>query len=73
MNLTENFTLEELTKSSSANSREDLLKKQQNPPQQVVDNLKLLCKNVLQPLRDTLNYPITITSGYRCEEVNKLV
>lgn len=30
-----------------------------------IENAKLLCKNVLQPLRDYLNLPIIITSGIR--------
>jgi hypothetical protein len=69
MNLTNSFTLEELTKSDSANTAA-LLQKQQSPPAQVVENLKLLAKNALQPLRDTLNHSMIISSGYRCPEVN---
>ena len=36
------------------------------------DRLKRLCETVLQPIRDALG-PISITSGYRPPEVNKLV
>ena len=34
--------------------------------------LDLICY-CLQPIRDILGKPIIITSGYRCQEVNKLV
>lgn len=31
------------------------------------------CKTVLQPLRDKVGKPITISSGYRCKKLNELV
>ena len=43
------------------------------PTQEIIDNLKELAENVLQPIRDKLGKPITINSGYRCEELNKAV
>lgn len=36
-------------------------------------NINLLVVNVLDPLRDVLRTPITIKSGYRNPQVNKLV
>lgn len=44
-------------------------------PENSIHFLRLndLCTSVLQPLRDHLGKPITITSGYRPEEVNRLV
>lgn len=39
----------------------------------VLNNLTLLVWNVLQPLRDAVNKPIHIGSGYRCPKVNALV
>ncbi len=36
-------------------------------------NLKKLCEEVLQPLRDMLGKVITVNSGYRSPEVNKKV
>ena len=39
----------------------------------VIENLKALCMEVLQPLRDFLGKPVVISSGYRSEEVNKAV
>ena len=40
---------------------------------QVVENLKELCLHVLQPIRDLVERPIKITSGYRCPRVNAKV
>ena len=36
-------------------------------------NINLLVDNVLDPVRDMVNAPIVITSGYRCPQVNRLV
>ena len=36
-------------------------------------NINLLVDNVLDPIRDKLCTPVIITSGYRCQQVNKLV
>lgn len=38
-----------------------------------LDNMLDLIVYCLQPIRDKLNKPMVITSGYRCNEVNKLV
>ncbi len=37
------------------------------------ENLRLLCVNVLQPLREIINMPIFINSGFRCFDVNVAV
>lgn len=39
----------------------------------IVRNINLLVDNVLDPVRDMVNTPIIITSGYRCPKVNRLV
>ena len=39
----------------------------------IVRNINLLVDNVLDPVRDVVNAPIIITSGYRCPQVNRLV
>ena len=39
----------------------------------IVRNINLLVDNVLDPVRDVVNTPIIITSGYRCPQVNRLV
>lgn len=40
---------------------------------EVYDNLERLVDNVLDPIRELVAAPIIITSGYRCERLNKLV
>lgn len=69
MNLTENFTLFEMTYSETAYRK----KISNNPPSCVIPNLQALCKNVLQPLRNHIGLPIIITSGYRSALLNKMV
>lgn len=43
-----------------------------NPPPEVIDNLRGIA-GLLQRVRDKLKRPIIITSGWRCEELNKAV
>lgn len=69
MDLTQNFTLEELIKSDTANK----YKIDNSPDEKIIKNLKLLCENILQPIRDRYAKPITVTSGYRCDKLNKKV
>lgn len=69
MNLSKNFTLEELTKSTTATKYN--IKNIPNAEQ--VANLKKLCEDVLQPIRDAWKQPIIVTSGYRCPELNRKV
>ena len=61
MNLSKNFTLAELTKTSTGLSN-DL-------PKHLEENLQALVDNVLQPARDALG-AIVVTSAYRSPEVN---
>lgn len=69
MKLTDNFSLEEMVRSELAARRGIRL----DPPEAVVANLKRLCVQVLQPLRDALNAPIVITSGFRPLWLNTMV
>lgn len=69
MNLTKNFTLQEMVISSTATR----LGYDNKPSSEVIRNLRLLCANVLQPLRDVVNRPVVITSGYRSADVNKAI
>ncbi|NKB82655.1 MAG: DUF882 domain-containing protein [Nitrospirales bacterium] len=71
--LTKNFALEELVLSETAERDDELLQQQRNPPQEVIDHLRYLCHTTLQPIRDKLEFPIHITSGYRSPAVNKAV
>lgn len=69
MKLSENFTLDELTKSQEAIR----LGIPNEPKDKQVTNLILLCKNILQPLRNHFKMPVSISSGYRsaalCEAI----
>ena len=67
--LSENFQLSEFTASETARRR----KINNDAPESVIENLRNLCQNVLQPLRDYVGEPITISSGYRCALVNSYV
>lgn len=69
MNLTKNFTIHELTYSVTA----DTNKIDNRPSVQVIANLKALCENVLQPLRDYLGVSVIVTSGFRCAVLNKKI
>ena len=69
MNLSQNFNLDELCRSQIAiDCGID------NTPDSdaVVENLKLLCEKVLQPIRDHYGKPVKVSSGYRSEEINTL-
>lgn len=66
MNLSKNFTLNELTKSQTA-IRNGL----DNTPGQVeIDNLTILCNKILEPVRKNFKKPVIVSSGYRSPAVN---
>lgn len=69
MNLSKNFTLSELTYSNSADSYNI----ENTPGRLELENLKKLCNEVLQPIRDKWGDSIFINSGYRSPSVNRLV
>lgn len=69
MNLSPNFTLDELTVSQEA-ARRGL---SNVPTPEVVEELRRLATLVLQPLRDHLARRIVVTSGYRSPAVNSAV
>lgn len=69
MKLTNNFTLEELTKSQQA-VRNGI---DNTPDETVIKNLTELARNVLQPLRERLGMPVSVSSGYRSVELNKVI
>lgn len=69
MNLTTNFTLNELTQSETA-----LRKGLDNAPtQDIISALQSLAANVLQPVRDHYGRGVKVNSGYRSPEVNASV
>lgn len=63
------FTLRELIKSDTA-----VRKGIKNVPnRQEEQNLNALVDKILDPLREAYKKPIIVTSGFRCEELNRLV
>ena len=69
MNLSKNFTLSELTYSNSA----DAYNIENTPGRLELENLKKLCNEILQPIRDKYGNSIYGNSGYRSPKVNRLV
>ena len=65
MKLTANFSLNELTKSQTA-ERKGI---DNTPSGDHQDNLKKLCENVLQPVRDHFEQVVSVSSGYRSPEL----
>lgn len=70
MILTQNFHENEFLRSETAESAG--IKQNWSSDEHKV-NAKFLAHEVLQPIRNFLGQPITITSGYRMTAVNKLV
>ena len=69
MNLSENFTLQELIYSDTA-----IRKSIPNEPNdEQIENLKIVCENILEPVRSNFKAPVVVSSGYRsvavCEAV----
>jgi len=69
MELSKSFTLNELIKSQEAIR----LGIENIPNKEHIENLKILCEKILQPLRDYYGLPVSISSGYRsvalCEAI----
>ena len=65
MQLSQNFTLAELTKSQTAERRGI----KNVPDAEAITNLKLLAENILQPIRNEFGSFI-VSSGYRCPELS---
>ena len=69
MNLSANFNLKEMTKSDTATR----LGLDNTPGEVEIENLRLLCEKVLQPVRDHFGKSVTVNSGYRSPESNAAV
>jgi hypothetical protein len=69
MRLSQNFTLDEFVRSSTAKK----LGIDNTPAEEKIENLKILCSRLLEPLRKNIGCPIIILSGYRCPKLNKAV
>lgn len=66
MKLSENFWLIEFTRSENAKR----LGIDNKPTEEHIKNLKLLCSEILEPIREHFDTPIYISSGYRSKELN---
>ncbi len=66
MQLTKHFSLKEFTKSQTAD-RKGL---DNTPPQDIIPKLSFLATQILEPLRERIQKPIIITSGYRSPELS---
>ena len=67
--VTMHFSIEEMYASDTAKR----LGIDNKPSTQKMINLVYLCAFVLEPLRVAMGKPIKISSGYRCERLNKAV
>lgn len=67
--LSEHFTLEEMTRSSAAQT----YKLENTPDSTQTQNLITLCQKVLEPARNLYHHPLIINSGFRSKEVNRKV
>lgn len=66
--LTKNFSLEELTYSLTAVR----LGIDNTPTPEIINNL-LMIATKMEEVRDLLGKPITVNSGYRCPNLNKVI
>lgn len=69
MKLSENFSLQEMTFSPSA-IKKGIANK---PTDEHIENLRLLCENILQPLREHMDCSINVSSGYRAPALNSII
>lgn len=63
------FTVEQFIRSQTAAR----LGINNTPADEHIVNMALLCYHVLQPLRESLEMPVWISSGYRCPALNKAI
>ena len=68
MKLSRNFTLNELTRSGTAQRRGV----DNEPTDAHLDNLQRIVDEILQPMREDLG-PIRVTSGYRSPKLNRAI
>ena len=68
--LSENFTLEEMIYSATAQVKK--INNAMTEPKIITENLRNLCLSVLQPVRNHFG-PIVVSSGYSCPELAKII
>lgn len=69
MNLSQNLSLAEVTKSATAIKRGIA----NEPSSEHLINLKAVATNIFQPCREHFGKPLAVTSGYRSKELNELI
>ena len=69
IHLSPHFKLHEFTESVKARDHGI----DNSPPPEAVENLRRLCESCLEPLREALQLPVFITSGFRTKELNSLL
>ena len=67
--LSPHFTLQELCESQTARMHGIA----NIPTEEAVANLRRLCENALEPLREGLGLPLIITSGFRSKRLNAML
>ena len=69
MKLSQNLSLNEVTKSDTAMRRGI----DNTPSEEHLENLKYVAEKVFQPIREHFGVPIYISSGYRSPELNEAI
>lgn len=69
MRLSENLTLKEVIKSQTATSHG----LSNEPKIEHLESLRAIAQNIFQPVRKRFGVPIAVTSGYRSEELNRIL
>jgi hypothetical protein len=69
MKLSEHLDLSEVIRSESA-KRNGI---DNTPPPEHIENFKKLAENIFEKVRSNFRVPIHISSGYRCEALNKAI
>jgi hypothetical protein len=69
MQLSQHFNLKEFTKSETATRK----RIDNTPNLEHANNLKMVCENILEPVRKHFGKPVRINSGYRGPALNKAV
>tara|TARA_R110002073_G_scaffold220895_1_gene381081 strand:+ start:412 stop:858 length:447 start_codon:yes stop_codon:yes gene_type:complete len=69
MQISDHFTLSELTKSSTA----ERMGIANEPGSMEVENLIMVCDQILEPVRNHYDIPFTPSSGFRCLELNRAI
>ena len=67
--LSPHFSLKEMTESQTARKQGIA----NIPTPDAVENLRRLCANTLEPLREELGLPVVITSGFRTKALNDIL